>query len=94
VTLDGDGMTFEEARLALGPVALTPFRTRQAEGALRGQAVEGETIQLALEIAAQEAQPRSNPLRASKEYRQEMVKVLLRRALERAVGVARSGKGK
>lgn len=93
VTLDGDGTAFEEARLALGPVALTPFRARKAEGALRGQAVEGEAIQSALEIAAQEAQPRSNPLRASREYRQEMVKVLLRRALERAVGVTRSEKG-
>jgi CO/xanthine dehydrogenase FAD-binding subunit len=91
VTLDGDGTAFEEARLALGPVALTPFRTRKAEEALQGQAVEGEAIQSALGVAAQEAQPRSNPLRASKEYRQEMVKVLLRRALERAVAVARSG---
>jgi CO/xanthine dehydrogenase FAD-binding subunit len=91
VRLDGDGTAFEEARLALGPVALTPFRARKAEEALRGKAVEGEAVQSALEIAAQEAKPRSNPLRASKEYRQEMVKVLLRRALERAVAVARSG---
>ncbi len=92
VELDGDGTVFEEARLALGPVALTPFRARKAEGALRGEAVEGEAIRVALEIAAQEAQPRSNPLRASREYRQEMVKVLLGRALERAVRVAQAGK--
>ena len=92
VELNGDGTVFEEARLALGPVALTPFRARKAEEALRGKAVEGEAIQSAMEIAAQEAQPRSNPLRASREYRQEMVKVLLRRALERAVQVAQAGR--
>ena len=92
VVLDGNGMAFDEARLALGPVAPTPFRARNAEEALRGKAVNGEAIEFALEIAAQEAQPRSNPLRASREYRQEMVKVLLRRALERAVRVARSEK--
>jgi CO/xanthine dehydrogenase FAD-binding subunit len=91
VKLNRDGTALEEARLALGPVALTPFRARKAEEALRGKAVKGEAVQSALEIAAQEAQPRSNPLRASKEYRQEMVKVLLGRALERAVQVARSG---
>ncbi len=92
VRLDSDNTAFDEVRLALGPVALTPFRARKAEEALRGEAVEGVAIQSALEIAAQEAQPRSNPLRASREYRQEMVKVLLRRALERAVRVAQSGK--
>ncbi len=92
VKLDGDGLTFEEARLALGPVALIPFRARRAEEALRGKAVQGEAIRSASEIAAQESQPRSNPLRGSREYRQEMAKVLLKRALERAVQVARSAK--
>ncbi|TKJ31482.1 MAG: molybdopterin dehydrogenase [Chloroflexi bacterium B3_Chlor] len=87
-TLNGDGTAFEDVRLALGPVALTPFRARKAEEALRGKAVEGEAVERALEVAAQEAQPRSNPLRASREYREEMVKVLLRRALERAVRAA------
>lgn len=88
--LDGAGTAFGDVRLALGPVALTPFRARKAEEALRGRPVEAEVITSALEIASQEAQPRSNPLRASREYRQEMVKVLLRRALERAVQLAQS----
>lgn len=87
-TLNGDGTALEDVRLALGPVALTPFRARKAEEALRGEAIEREAVERALEVAAQEAQPRSNPLRASREYRQEMVKVLLRRALERAVRAA------
>jgi carbon-monoxide dehydrogenase medium subunit len=88
VELEGDGKTLKDVRLALGPVALTPFRARQAEEALRGQTVEKKMVAAALEIASQEAQPRSNPLRGSAEYRREMVSVLLRRALERAVAAA------
>jgi carbon-monoxide dehydrogenase medium subunit len=97
VTLNDGGDTFQEVRLAVGPVAPTPFRARQAEEALQGAAVEAQVIATAMEIAAQEARPRSNPLRGSREYRQEMVKVLLRRAIERAVqeskGAGEQGKG-
>lgn len=85
VHMDGDGRTLEDVILALGPVALTPFRARQAEAALRGQPVDEAVVESALEIASQEAQPRNNPLRGSAEYRREMVKVLLRRALEGAL---------
>jgi CO/xanthine dehydrogenase FAD-binding subunit len=90
VHLDGEGTIVEDVSLALGPVALTPFRARKAEEALRGRPVDEETLASALEIAGQEAQPRSNPLRGSAEYRREMVKVLLRRALERAVAAAQN----
>ena len=83
------GDTFQEVRLAVGPAAPTPFRARKAEEALRGAAIEAQVIAAALELAAQEAQPRTNPLRGCQEYRREMVKVLLRRSIERAVQVAR-----
>jgi len=89
VTLNDGGDTFQEVRLALGPIGPTPARALNAEEALRGVAVEAQAIAAAMELAAQEAQPRSNPLRGSQEYRQEMVKVLLCRAIERAVQVAR-----
>ncbi len=85
VTLNDGGDTFQEVRLAVGPIGPTPSRALNAEEALRGAAVEAQAIAAAMELAAQEAQPRSNPLRGSQEYRQEMVKVLLRRAVERAV---------
>jgi CO/xanthine dehydrogenase FAD-binding subunit len=91
VTLNEGEDTFQEVRLAVGPVGPTPSRALNAEEALRGAAVEAHTIAAALELAAQEAQPRSNPLRGSQEYRQEMVKVLLRRSVERAVQMARGG---
>ncbi len=89
VTLKDGGDTFQEVRLAVGPVGPTPARAFSAEEALQGVAVEAQAIAAAMELAAKEAQPRTNPLRGSQEYRQEMVKVLLRRSIERAVQVAR-----
>jgi CO/xanthine dehydrogenase FAD-binding subunit len=89
VTLNDGRDTFQEVRLAVGPIGPTPARAFSAEEALRGAPVGVQAIAAAMEIAAQEAQPRSNPLRGSREYRQEMVKVLLRRSIERAVQVAR-----
>jgi len=88
--LSKDGALFEDLKLALGPVALTPFRARKAEEALRGQPVDEEAVVEAMAIASEEAQPRTNPLRGSAEYRREMVKVLLGRALERAVAAAKA----
>jgi carbon-monoxide dehydrogenase medium subunit len=88
VNLSMDDRLFEDVRLAVGPVALTPFRARKAEEALRGMPVDREAIAQALAIASEEAQPRANPVRGSAEYRREMVQVLLRRALERAVASA------
>ena len=90
VHMDGEGRALKDVTLALGPVALTPFRAREAEEALRGQPVDEAVVESALEIASQEAQPRTNPLRGSAEYRREMVKVLLRRALERALVAAQA----
>jgi CO/xanthine dehydrogenase FAD-binding subunit len=90
VHVDGDDGTLEEVSMALGPVALAPFRARQAEAALRGRPVDEAVVESALEIASQEAEPRSNPLRGSAEYRREMVKVLLKRALERALGAVQA----
>jgi CO/xanthine dehydrogenase FAD-binding subunit len=89
VTLSEDGGDFESARIALGPVAPVPFRASQAEESLRSATVSLETMARAGEIAMQESQPRSSLLRASKEYREEIIRVLVRRGLERAVQRAR-----
>lgn len=76
----------EWVRIALGPVALTPYRARQAEEVLRGAPLSSPAIEEAAQAASQEARPRSSALRGSREYRQEMVRVYVRRALEAAVG--------
>jgi CO/xanthine dehydrogenase FAD-binding subunit len=76
--------SFEEARIVIAPVAPLPFRSRKAEAALKHAAVGSASIDKAVEIAASESRPRGSALRGSAEYRREMVKVLLRRALGRA----------
>lgn len=85
VTLSEAGEDFESARIALGPVAPVPFRASHAEESLRGAPISLETMARAGEIAMQESHPRSSLLRASKEYREEVIKVLVRRGLERSV---------
>jgi len=89
VLLDADGSRIREARLAIGPVAPTPFRARQTEDFLAGQVAEQETIDEAAEMAMRECKPRSSLLRAGKEYRQELIRVLSRRALVRSIEAAR-----
>ena len=79
------------ARVALGPVADTPFRAVCAEDALRGAACEDAVYVYAAEQAAYACTLRSSRLRASKEYRERVVEVLFQRALRRAVEAARLG---
>jgi carbon-monoxide dehydrogenase medium subunit len=69
----------KECRIVLGAVAPTPIRAKAAEAAFMKGSVEQ-----AAEAAMKEARPISN-VRASADYRREMVKVLTRRALELAV---------
>lgn len=89
VLLDGEGMHLREARIAIGPVALVPFRATQAEAMLKGQPVSEDVISEAAEVAAHESKPRSSLLRASKEYRQELIRTLTKRALFRATSSAK-----
>jgi carbon-monoxide dehydrogenase medium subunit len=69
-----------ETRIVLGAVAPTPLRARQAEDLLRGKHLTDELIEKAVQAAVAESRPISN-VRASAEYRREMVGVLTRRAL-------------
>jgi CO/xanthine dehydrogenase FAD-binding subunit len=85
IGLSDDGQRFAWSRVGLGPVAPTPFRAKETEAYLTGSPVTEESIARAAEIAAGEAQPRTSLLRASKEYRGEVLKVLVRQGLSRAV---------
>jgi carbon-monoxide dehydrogenase medium subunit len=87
VTLTLDGGACREIRIALGAVAPTPIRARQAEDALRGRTLDGATIEAAARIAMSECRPISN-VRGSAEYRREMVGVLTQRAIAQAVRAA------
>ena len=83
-----------EARIAIGPVAPTPFRARQAEEVLSGHAPEEGLIRRAAQAAAAASNPRHSLLRGSRQYRLEMVEVLTRRALRQAVERAQEATGK
>jgi CO/xanthine dehydrogenase FAD-binding subunit len=89
VLLDADCSHIRESRIAIGPVAPIPFRAIQAEAVLEDQPASDETVALASETAASESQPRTSLLRASKEYRRQLIKVLTQRALRRAIQNAR-----
>jgi carbon-monoxide dehydrogenase medium subunit len=80
-TRDGD------VRIALGAVAPTVIRARKAERMLSGKNIDGALIEAAARAAAEEASPISN-VRASAEYRRDMVAVLTRRALAKALELA------
>jgi carbon-monoxide dehydrogenase medium subunit len=72
-----------EPRIALGAVAPTVMRARQAENALAGRPLTSETARSAGALAAAEARPITD-FRASAAYRRDLVAVLTRRALENA----------
>jgi len=75
---------WERARICVAPVAPKPFLCQEAAEALLGAEVSQEKIEEAAKIAAELAQPRDSLLRGSRAYRKEMVRVLVRRALETA----------
>lgn len=70
-----------EGRITLGSVAPTIVRAHDAERALSGQPLTGETIKLVAQLAAQAATP-IDDIRGSADYRKYMVSVYTRRALE------------
>ncbi|HSD41685.1 MAG TPA: xanthine dehydrogenase family protein subunit M [Burkholderiales bacterium] len=88
VTLTLDGGACREIRIALGAVAPTPIRARNAEDALRGRALDGAGIEAAARIAMDECRPISN-VRGSAEYRRDMVGVLTQRAIRQAMEAVR-----
>ena len=81
--------TCREAKIAVGAVAPTVFRAAKAEALLKGQKMTHPVINKAAEIAAGETRPITD-LRSTAEYRKEMARVLVRRALEKAVEKAKT----
>lgn len=75
-----------EARIALGAVSPTPIRIRKTEEFLTGKILKEEIIREAGWRAQEECQPISD-IRASASYRQEMVKIMVERAIKKSLGL-------
>jgi carbon-monoxide dehydrogenase medium subunit len=72
-----------EARIALGAVAPVPMRAPEAERTVSGRPFSDETVKAAAQAAGKECSPISD-VRASAEWRRQMVVVLTERALREA----------
>lgn len=84
LTLDAGGERCVEARIALGAVAPTTWRAREAEQALEGRPIVREALREAGRVAAADCRPISD-VRASARYRRVLVETLVPRALARCV---------
>jgi carbon-monoxide dehydrogenase medium subunit len=78
-----EGTICREATVALGAVAPTPIVAPAAGDAVVGKELSDDVLREAGELAAEAAKP-IDDLRASKEYRLELVRVLTRRVLQAA----------
>ena len=85
VTVDESKKVITDAAIALGPVAPIPFRSRIIEDVIKGMPATLQTLQEAADKAYAYCSPRDSLLRGSCDYRQEMVKVLVKRGLRRAL---------
>jgi len=72
-----------EIKIALGAVAPTPIRANRAETVLKGRPFSTKLVKEASQTASDEARPISD-IRASAEYRKEMIRILSERALNKA----------
>ena len=81
--LEGD--TISAARIAVGPVAPTPFRACNTETFLIGRPATDATIEAAIPVLLHECHPRTSAHRATSEYRREMLSVLLRKTTGTAI---------
>ncbi len=70
----------EDVKIALGAVAPTPIRARKAEEVLRGNMLNEKLIEKTAQTAAEDTSPITD-IRSTKEYRKEVSKVLVRRAI-------------
>jgi aerobic carbon-monoxide dehydrogenase medium subunit len=81
------GDVCEDVRVGLTHMGAVPMRATAVERALRGQALSRENIAAAAKRADEGTDPPAD-LNASSEYKRHLARVLCRRALEQAAGLA------
>jgi len=77
-------------RIAVGPVAPTPYRACATEEFLLNKPATEETIEAALPVLLGECRPRTSAHRSTSEYRREMLRVLLRQTVGTAIERAKT----
>ena len=82
ITMDGDKIA--DARICMGGVGITPLRALKAEELLKGKEITDELLEEAGVAAMEESKPISD-VRASAEYRKDMVRVYTKRAIKKSV---------
>lgn len=85
VLLEMEGKRCSKARLAAGSVAPVPLRLLKVEALLEGTTISKELLAKAQQLAAENVAPITD-IRATKEYRQEIVGIYVRRALKKVLG--------
>ena len=82
--LECSGDSIVGARIALGGVAGAPVRARNAEAALSGRPATAETVAAAAAAAADEVDP-TGDIHGSAQYRRDLVRAMVTRALGQAL---------
>ena len=85
LTLSANGGGCEDVRLALNSVGPTIIHAKRAEAALRGRPITETALREMGEVASTEVDP-TDDNRGSAEYKRELVKILVRRAAQEAIG--------
>jgi carbon-monoxide dehydrogenase medium subunit len=88
VVLDSGGKRFKSARIALAAVGPTPIYAKAASEYLAGKPVDASSIAEAAEMARAAARPIAD-MRGTVDQRKQLIEVLTRRTLNKAVARAR-----
>ena len=84
VRLNEDGK-LEKVRVSCGPAGPKPFRALKTEEFLAGKDWNEAALQEASQVLAEEVSLRTSKHRATKEYRHQLLPVLLRKVIDTAV---------
>jgi carbon-monoxide dehydrogenase medium subunit len=91
VQLELAGDTIKQIRIGLTNVSPVPLRAKAAEAQLTGKRATDEVLEAAGKAAAAECNP-SADLRGQVDYKRDLVRVLIKRTVRRAIERAQGGK--
>jgi carbon-monoxide dehydrogenase medium subunit len=91
VQLELAGSAIQKVRIGLTNVSSVPIRAKAAEAALTGKAPTDNVLEAAGKAAAAECSP-SADLRGQIDYKRDLVRVLIKRAVRRAADRAQGGR--